>query len=433
MGSASSIGPAAASGSGPVPLGAEDLAILALESDTLAGHTCKVLRLGPEAPTVPQLRARIAARMHLAPALARRLDADRAQPSWVPDPSFDIANHVVEHRHHDPVDSDGLHVCVARLFEQRLNRERPLWQMDVIELEPGQRALVWRIHHALADGTAAVRYARALLWDDSPEQSLARSQVTARHAADDARRRGHLAGYVRRELRRSRAASPFDGAIGTRREVAFAAVSLSALARAVRAIDGATLNDAVLTVVTGALRHWVQTHHGHLGSLRVKVPVSLHHEGDSAANHDSAFSLALPLGEADPVARLRLIHARTLARKQAGDAERRELLLHQISHVSPQLEQFALTLERNPRRFALNVSNVRGPREPVTVLSAPVRQMHSLAEISRHHALRISVISLADLLCFGFCADADLVADLPTMAAHVEPEARALQDALTYC
>ena len=162
---------------------------------------------------MPQLRERIAARMHLAPALARRLDADRAQPSWVPDPSFDIANHVVEHRHHDPVDSDGLHVCVARLFEQRLNRERPLWQMDVIELERGQRALVWRIHHALADGTAAVRYARALLWDDG-----SRAIVGAQPGDRPARRRRRASsgppGRVRcgGSCRRSRAASPFDGA-----------------------------------------------------------------------------------------------------------------------------------------------------------------------------------------------------------------------------
>ncbi len=416
-----------------MPLGAEDRAILDLESDILAGHTCKVLRLGPDAPTVAQLRERIAARMHLAPALARRLDTERARPSWVPDPSFDVANHVVAHHHDDPVEFRRLPVCVAKLFEQRLDRERPLWRMDVVDLEQDHRALVWRIHHALADGTATVRYARALLWDDAPEQSMAPSQRNAAHAADDARRRSHLAGYVGRELKRSHSASPFDGQIGTRREVAFAAVSLSALHRAARAAGGATLNDAVLSVVAGALRHWVQVHHGHLGSVRVKVPVSLHHEGDSAGNHDSAFSFALPLGETDPVARLRAIHARTLTRKQARDAERRELLLHQISHLSPGLERLALQFERSPRRFALNVSNVKGPREPVTVLSAPVHQMHSLAEISRHHALRISVISLADLLCFGFCVDADLIADVQTMADRVEPEARALQDALTYC
>jgi hypothetical protein len=77
------------------------------------------------------------------------------------------------------------------------------------------------------------------------------------------------------------------------------------------AADGATVNDAVLTVVAGGLRRWLETHHGHLGALRVKVPVSLHgsppRPGDDAAgrgNRDSFFCLDLPLGSADPLERL---------------------------------------------------------------------------------------------------------------------------------
>ncbi|MFZ0041623.1 MAG: wax ester/triacylglycerol synthase domain-containing protein [Solirubrobacteraceae bacterium] len=416
----------------PIRLGAEDRAILELESPTVAGHTCKILRLGPQAPGVAELRGRIAERIHLAPALTRRLGTDASgAPAWVPDPDFTIADHVVEHRHDGPVDPDGLRTCVARLFENRLDRARPLWRMDVVELADGERALVWRLHHALADGTASIRYARALLWDEAPEERMTARQAAARHAVDEARRRGHLAGYLRREFKRSRARSPFDGQICAQRSVGFAAAPLGALRQAAKVIDGATLNDAVLSIVTGALGHWVRVHHGDLGTIRVKVPVSLHREEDAAANRDSMFSLGLPLGEPDPVARLRIVHARTRARKEARDAERREVLLHRASEVSPRLQRFATQLERSPRRFALNVSNVPGPPRPVKILASPVRRLHSLAEISEHHALRVSVISLADLLCFGFCADADLVPDVQSMAARVEPEARALLGALT--
>ncbi|MGI8713779.1 MAG: WS/DGAT domain-containing protein [Solirubrobacteraceae bacterium] len=138
------------------------------------------------------------------------------------------------------------------------------------------------------------------------------------------------------------------------------------------------------------------------------------------------------LSEPDPVARLRLVHARTKARKAARDAEQREQLLHTLSGVSPRLERFAVQLERSPRRFALNVSNVPGPRESVAVMSAPVRGLHSVAEISEHHALRVSVISLADQLCFGFCVDSDLISGVQTMADRVQPEALALIDRVTY-
>lgn len=416
-----------------IPLGSEDRAILALECATVAGHTCKVMRLGPGAPSVTAVRKRIAERIHLTPALTWRLDGSADSPSWEPDPDFNLEHHVLEHRHLRPVDPGRLHTCVARLFEQRLDRSRPLWQMDVIELAHGECALVWRIHHALADGTTSVRYSRVLLWDDAPEQAMSPAQVQTQHAADDVRRRSHLAGYLHREFARSRSRSPFDGPIGACRAVGFATAPLAALHDAAKAIDSASLNDAVLSIVAGAVGHWVRGHHGRIDSIRVKVPVSMHHEGDAVANRDSSFSLGLPLSEADPVARLRIVHARTLARKAARDAERREVLLHKMSAVSPRLERFAVQLERSPRRFALNISNVPGPRRPVTVMSAPVREMHSVAEISEHHALRVSVISLADQLCFGFCVDADLIPGVQTMADQVEPEALALLDAVRFC
>src|ERR1700735_780019 len=411
-----------------VALSAEDRAILALESPTIAGHTCKVIHLSESAPDLARLRARIAERIHLAPALTRRLTPGRAgTPGWVSDPDFSVADHVVEHHHDNPVDAAGLRHCVATLFEQRLDRDRPLWRFDLVTLRGGHRALVWRIHHALADGNASVRYGRALLWDDAPETHMTTAQTRAQDAVDETRRRTHLASYLRREFIRSAGPSPFDGEICNRREVAFASTAFAPLRQAAKAIDGATVNDAVLCVVAGALRRWLQLDHGPLGAIRVKVPVSLHRDGDTEANHDSMFSLGLPLAEGDPVTRLRVIHDRTSKRKAAGDAEQREERLDRIAGVSPKLQRFAEQLERTPRRFALNVSNVPGPREPVSVLSSPVRALYSLAEISEHHALRVSVMSLADQLCFGFCVDPDVVCDVQTLADFIAPEAEALE------
>ena len=194
------------------------------------------------------------------------------------------------------------------------------------------------------------------------------AQAHAAHAADEARRRAHLAGFLRREYARGECRSPFDGTIGTRREVAFAAVSLPALHDAAKGLDGATLNDAVLTIVAGAVGRWVRRRHGDLGTIRVRVPVSLHHEGDAVANHDSFFSVGLPLNEPDP--------GRAPARRARGD-ERAQARPRRASTTStcctscpvvPPLEHLVTRIERNPRRFALSVSNVPGPREPVSVL-----------------------------------------------------------------
>jgi diacylglycerol O-acyltransferase len=414
-----------------IPLGPEDRAILDLECRTIAGHTCKVVRLAPVAAgelDVSRLRERVAERIELAPALTRRLGGSARRPGWVVDEDFDLSQHVVATPVAGPLDRAGLLALVARLFEQRLDRSRPLWRIDTVALAGGGSALIWRIHHSLADGTASVRYARALLWDEGPEASMTPSQAHAAHAADEARRRAHLAGFLRREYPRGECRSPFDGHIGTRREVAFAAVPLQPLHDAAKQLDGATVNDAVLTIVAGAVGRWVRLRHGELGTIRLRVPVSLHHEGDEVANHDSFFSVALALNESDPVARLRDTHVATSERKLDRDAQYREHLMHELSGLPP-LEQLVARMERNPRRFALSVSNVPGPPAPVSVLGAPVAQLHSIAEIGERHALRASATSLAGTLCFGLCADPHLVDELQLMAQGIEDEARALFDA----
>ncbi|MGH3322708.1 MAG: WS/DGAT domain-containing protein [Nocardioidaceae bacterium] len=159
--------------------------------------------------------------------------------------------------------------------------------------------------------------------------------------------------------------------------------------------------------------------------------MSLHHEGEDAANRDSFFTVSLPLSEPDPVARLRATHAATAVRKAGHDAETMDDLLRHLARVSPSLEGLCVRIERSPRSFTVNVSNVPGPRTPVTVLQAPVETLYGLAEIGERHALRVAVISLAGRLSFGICADPAIVDDVQGMADGIESEARELTAAVT--
>ncbi len=413
----------------PILLQPQDLAILALESETVAGHACKVVLVGEGAPGLAELRRAIARRIAGAPELTRRLGEAGGAAAWVPDEGFDLAAHVVASPAREPLDGAGLRREVARLFAERLDRSRPLWRIDVAPLEGGGQALVWRTHHALADGTTAMRYARAILWDPQPEPAGGADAHGASAAADDERRRGHLLGFMRREFGPPGHPSPFDGRIGTRRQVAFAAVPLGPLHDAARSAGAATVNDAVLTVVAGGIRRWLEARHGSLGTIRVRVPVSLHHEGDDPGNRDSFFSLGVPLAEPDAVARLRAVHAATAARKAGDDARTQDEMMRALARRSPALRALAARLEASPRAFAVAVSNVVGPRSPVTVLGAPVRGLYSLAEIGQRHALRVGVVSLADTLGLGLCADPGIVDDLQAMAEGAEAEARALIEA----
>lgn len=150
----------------------DDWSILRLESGHVAGHTCKLIVLEPSERSgrwVELLRAQIAARATREPRLRQRLlitPLGLAPPVWVDDPDFDVANHVVPLRTGQPVEPSALTALAATVMTTRLDRARPLWSIHVIDpLANGGAAVIWRIHHCMADGSAALRFFREVLWD----------------------------------------------------------------------------------------------------------------------------------------------------------------------------------------------------------------------------------------------------------------------------
>jgi WS/DGAT/MGAT family acyltransferase len=447
----------------------DDMRILRLEAGSIRGHTCKVVVAGPRptggSPQLEDLRSHVAARLARFPRLRRRLaptPLGLANPAWVDDPDFDVARHVGSHGANGPVDIGGLRSIVADLMTRRLPRDRPLWRVDVVErLEGGGSALVVRIHHCLADGMTAGRILSEVIFDsappvaagedaeDAPSPGTAgmllraagdraraaagataagarelRSGATWRGAAGTARR---LPATVRRELlSRGGGESPLDAQAGPDRVVAFVTRPLDELRRISKAFDqGATINDVVLTAVAGGLRAWLEKVGTPVDDLRAKVPVSLHHAGEDAersANRDSFLVVDLALDRTDPVERLLAISAATQDRKRHHDAEEIDALLHDLAHVSRSLERLAERWAMRPRVFAVNVSNVPGPRGDLSLLGAPVREVHSLAEVANRHALRVSAFSAGGVFSFGFCADAAVLEDLDAVAFGVERE-----------
>ena len=141
-------------------LSAEDARILALESGTVRGHTCKVIVIGGER-SAEQVRAQLGERLGAVPRLMRRLEPGTAPPAWEDDPGFSLERHVIDR---GALDDAGLRRLVCTAMETPLDRDHPLWAMDVVSpLAGGRTALVWRIHHAVADGMTAMRMARELL------------------------------------------------------------------------------------------------------------------------------------------------------------------------------------------------------------------------------------------------------------------------------
>jgi Wax ester synthase-like Acyl-CoA acyltransferase domain len=170
-------------------LSPEDLSILALEHEAVAGHTCKVIvldgRIDPDL-----LRASILSRLDRASELCMCLRDIDGAACWAFDRLADLDTHVVVRRTDVPLDLPAFRTTVAGIFEQRLDRSRPLWRIDVVPaLAGGRSAIIWRIHHALADGATAMRIAQEVLWDADPVVGARPSRVGRPSRRARARRR----------------------------------------------------------------------------------------------------------------------------------------------------------------------------------------------------------------------------------------------------
>ncbi len=402
----------------PIPLTDQDRAILELESPTIAGHTAKVIWVDGPQPTLGELRARIAAGLAREPALTACLGGTEEDPAWGLDPQFEIAEHVADSGL-SGLDEDGVRALVLELFKRRLDRARPLWRIDLAGLAGGGWVLVWRLHHALADGFTAMRFARELLWDHTARPT----DPPGPPRPGDKRHWAHPGRFVARELAPTVRRSPFDGATGHQRALAWSVVPLEPLHRIGHRLCGATVNDLLLTLVAGGMRRWLLQQQRPLEKLRIRVPVSLHAAAADAANQDSFFLVPVNTAEADPVARLREVQKLEMARKLGRDAERLGWLTQRLRRLSPRL---AAGMDDDPRAFAVAVSNVRGPAEEVRLLGARVRSLLTVAELGQRHGLRVAAASFNGTLSISFLAEPEIVPEVDQFAAGVDAEAQQL-------
>jgi WS/DGAT/MGAT family acyltransferase len=410
-------------------LSADDARILGLESSSIAGHTLKlnVLEAGSGPLDVEALRAAVEQRLPRQPRATQRVDTSGSEPHWVQATDFDIRNHVRRHTA-SCVSRADLWRTVSGLMSEHLDRSRPLWTFDVIgPLADGREAIAARIHHAMCDGIAAVKFLDTVLWDahpDPPARTGARPGVRPASAEPSGLTEAlRMPGAVLRELGHPGERSPFDRPITIARELAFAVAPLSEVkaigaSRPVRA----TVNDVLLAVIAGGLRTWLGDGKSLARHLHAQVPVSLHHHDEGAAdlgNRDSFMNVDLPLGEPDPLLRLDRIRAETSTRKRLDDAEEMYDLFHALGRVK-HLGRAVQRICKSGREFSVSISNVPGPSVPVGVAGRGVQHLFSSSEPAAHHALRISAISCAGDLGIGLCTDPQALPDVARLADAIE-------------
>lgn len=447
-----------------------DTAFLHLEDNSTAHmHVASVMIFEGRAPTQRELVDHVLSRLHLVPRYRQRLayvPFDQGRPIWTDDPHFNPYYHIRHTALPQPGDEAALRNLAGRLFSQRLDRSKPLWEIWLVDRMAGQRfALIAKTHHALVDGISGVDIT-TVLFDTSPEPALppARAEAWSPHPLPGSAKLlgealleratvpGEMARGARRMVRTPRRAlgqlrrnlasigattlaginspappSPLNVEIGPHRRYTFVDADL-ALFKSIKDSLGGTLNDVVLTCVSLALGRWLRRGGNDTTGLVLKamVPVSVRVDTERGAlgNRVAAMWAPLPVGVEDPAECLEQIRLAMENLKRSGQAVGAQALTNLAGFAPPTILSQAARLQARQRYFNLVVTNVPGPQFPLYLLGHRLRSLYPVVPLARRQALGIAVMSYNGHLGFGLLGDYDALGDLDEIALDLEHSIR---------
>ena len=197
--------------------------------------------------------------------------------------------------------------------------------------------------------------------------------------------------------------------------------------KAIKDALGGTVNDVVLTAVTGALRTHMQANGHEVDGVELKamVPVSVRAEAERGAlgNRVTSMFAPLPIYADDPVERFEIVHEAMQGLKESGQAVGAELLTQLTGFAPPTVLSQASRLQSSQRAFNVVVTNVPGPQFPLYMLGRKLLRIYPQVPLVRNTALGIAIMSYDGTLNFGLLGDYDALPDLDDLAA-------ALRDAI---
>ena len=402
-------------------------------------------------------------RLGLIPRYRQRLafpPFELGRPFWVDDPSFNLHYHVRHTALPRPGSDEQLRELAGRIFSQRLDRSKPLWELWIIQgLERNRFALISKTHHALVDGVSGVDIATVLFdlspvppaeppvdrWSPAPEPSdveLAAEGIKGivRTPFEVAGRALEALGSPGRSVEQLREAAegigeivwagmnpapdvPLNVPIGPHRRVWWVESKLADF-KAIKDALGGTVNDVVLAVVAGALGRWLRGRGIRTEGLELRalVPVSIRaaDERGSLGNRIAAMRGPLPVYADDPLERLRIVRAGMSDLKESKQALGAEVIAGLTGFAPPTLLAQASRLNFSTRLFNLIVTNVPGPQFPLYILGREMESIVPIAFLPENHALAVAIMSYNGKVHFGLLGDYDAMGDLETFGNHLE-------------
>jgi WS/DGAT/MGAT family acyltransferase len=444
-----------------------DASFLHQEGEASHMHIGGVLMFEGPAPDFADYLDYVRGRLHLVPRYRQKLATpplETGRPLWVDDPSFNLEYHVRHTALPAPGTEEQLFLLAGRIASQQLDRSKPLWESWLVEgLADGRFALLFKNHHSLVDGVSGVDLATVLFdverepappsdeqseelepWRPHREPSgaelvvagmrgvvnttaglITRAAGAASQPAttlgllrDAAEGLGELAWAVLNPAPET----PLNIPIGPHRRYAVTRGQLAEFKEVKDALGG-TVNDVVLTVVSGALARWLKVRGVRTEGLEMRalVPVSVRAKGQSntLGNQITVMRGPLPVFIDDPVARLRFVREAMDGLKESKQAEGAATLAAVNNLAPPTILAQASRLNFSTRLFNLIVTNIPGPQIPLYVLGRELQELFPVAFLPENHALAIAIMSYNGRLSFGLLGDYDALPDIDQIAEGI--------------
>ncbi|MBV9714008.1 MAG: wax ester/triacylglycerol synthase family O-acyltransferase [Solirubrobacterales bacterium] len=442
-----------------------DASFLHQEGPVSHMHIGGVLIFDGSPPAFEDYLDHVRSRLHLVPRYRQKLATpplETGRPLWVDDPSFNLEYHVRHSALPPPGTEEQLFQLAARIASQPLDRSRPLWENWLIEgLEGNRFALISKTHHALVDGVSGVDLATVLFdierepappdlaelepWQPQPEPSAAelvaagargmvgttvelatRAMSAATEPAASLARLRDIAegvGEIVWAILNPAPETPLNVEIGPHRRYAVVRQRLSEY-KEVKNAFGGTVNDVVLSVVSGALARWLRQRGIRTEGLEMRalVPVSVRaaDERGTLGNRLTLMRAPLPVYIRDPLARLRVVRQTMDGLKESKQAVGAATLAAVNDLAPPTILAQASRLNFSTRLFNLLVTNIPGPQVPLYVLGRELIDLFPLAFLPENHALAVAIMSYNGAVGYGLLADYDALPDLDVIARGLD-------------
>lgn len=442
-------------------LSATDASFLVQERQGSHMHIGGLMVFEGPMPDIDVLKSHIRSRLHLVPRYRQRLvwaPLDAGRPFWADDPEFNLSYHVRDAALPAPGNDEQLELMCARIFSQRLDRQKPLWEMWLIDgLAGGRFGMILKTHHAVIDGIAGVDVGTVLLgmepttdieepqpWRPGPfptggellEIGLRDASKAPGHAArralnlirGDGDARAELGEFVTgatkavTETMDAAPRTPLNGPITQHRRFKIVRNSLDDF-KEIKTLLDTTLNDVVLTVTSDALGRWLRSRYYPTDGLKLRalVPVSTRPkvkrgQATSTGNELLAMRGSLPVEEMDTLKRLNYIKNSMDGLKRNNQAVAADALTAVQNFAPPTILAQASRLNFSTRLFNLLVTNVPGPQMPLYLLDRPMVDAFPIPFLAENHTMSLAAMSYHGRINFGILADYDAVPDLQVIA-----------------